>query len=246
MERDYFNQYYKLEREHWWFKVREEILKSQLNYYLEKNKEQTIMNVGAATGRSSEMLNNFGKVTSIEYDKIVCDLINAKTNLNYIHASITELPFPDNSFDVICAFDVIEHVEKDLLAIKELKRVCKKEGYIFVTVPAFNFLWSQHDLINHHFRRYNSKQLTNLFLENSLNKVKTTYFNTLLFIPISIYRIFVNRMTKLDQKPKSDFSTKFGDNIINKLLKKIFGLEVFLLKNLNFPFGVSILSIWKK
>jgi ubiquinone/menaquinone biosynthesis C-methylase UbiE len=80
-----------------------------------------------------------------------------------------ELPFKDEEFDLICAFDVIEHVEDDLLGIREMKRVCKNEGLMVLTVPAYMFLWSHHDEVNQHYRRYTLKNLKNL------GKKKTFY-----------------------------------------------------------------------
>ena len=96
MDKLYYQEYYFLERNHWWFKVREEILKDHLYLNIpEKKNTLKILNIGAATGKTTEMLSNFGEVTSIEYDQDCCEFVNNKTGIKVINASILELPFPD-------------------------------------------------------------------------------------------------------------------------------------------------------
>ena len=191
----------------------------------------------------------FGKVTSIEYDKFCCEFASEKTGLEIINGSITELSFSDNSFDLVCAFDVIEHVEDDQLAVNELKRVTKKDALVLITVPAFMSLWSHHDVINHHYKRYKINEINQLFdSDNNGNKVFDTYFNSLLFLPIYFFRK-VSNLLKLGQKRKgsgSDFEA-FKPGVLNTILYKIMYFESGIInKKIKFPFGVSILYNWKK
>jgi ubiquinone/menaquinone biosynthesis C-methylase UbiE len=129
--------------------VRLEILKQELQKIIVSNNQKLkILNIGIATGKTSEMLAEFGEVTSIEYDSVCAEFVRQKLNIEVIEGSILELPFEDNYFDFVCAFDVVEHVENDKKAISEMKRVCKQKGKICITVPAFQSLWSHHDEIN--------------------------------------------------------------------------------------------------
>ena len=162
MDKQYYKDYYKLEREHWWFTARNEILKSLIKRNIDINKKLNILNIGTATGAGTKMLEEFGNVTSIEYDEDCCKFLNEQLNIKTQQGSITELEFDENTFDLVCAFDVIEHVEQDELAAKEMLRVCKKDGLVFCTVPAFMLLWSEHDVINHHVKRYKLKQFLKL------------------------------------------------------------------------------------
>ena len=253
MQHDYYKEYYELERNHWWFVAREEILSNYIEQLIKQEKlpstDLKILNVGCGPGRSSEYLSKFGKVTSIEYDKFCCEFASEKTGLEIINGSITELPFSDNSFDLVCAFDVIEHVEADQLAVNELKRVTKNESLILITVPAFMSLWSHHDVINHHFKRYKIKEVNQLFdSTNNGNKVFDTYFNSFLFLPIYFFRK-VSNLLKLGQKRKgsgSDFEA-FKPGILNTILYKVMSFEGrFINRKKKFPFGVSILYNWKK
>ena len=253
MQHDYYKEYYELERNHWWFVAREGILSNYIQQLIKQGQlpstDLKILNVGCGPGRSSEYLSKFGKVTSIEYDKFCCEFASEKTGLEIINGSITELPFSDNSFDLVCAFDVIEHVEADQLAVNELKRVTKNESLILITVPAFMSLWSHHDVINHHFKRYKIKEVNQLFdSTNNGNKVFDTYFNSFLFLPIYFFRK-VSNLLKLGQKRKgsgSDFEA-FKPGILNTILYKVMSFESrFINRKKKFPFGVSILYNWKK
>lgn len=247
MNKDYYYEYYNLERSHWWFRVREKIIEDTIKKYVAPSPGFKILNIGAATGRSSEMLSRFGDVTSIEYDKDCCDFASKMTGLNIIHGSILALPFPENSFELVCAFDVIEHIEDDDKGVSEMKRVSKTNGYIFVTVPAFEQLWSHHDVVNHHFRRYKMDQVISRFKRSKGFFVFKSYFNSLLFLPIYGFRILSKIVPKkwIRKDSGSDFSVN-NNSLVNKILFKIFSFERFLLKKVTFPVGVSILLLWKK
>lgn len=253
MQHDYYKEYYELERNHWWFIAREEILSNYIHklIHLEKlpNTNLNILNVGCGPGRSSEYLSKFGQVTSIEYDKFCCEFASEKTGLEIINGSITALPFENNTFDLVCAFDVIEHVEDDQLAVEELKRVTKNNSLVLITVPAFMSLWSHHDVINHHFKRYKIKEVNQLFdYTSDGNKVFDTYFNTLLFLPIYFFRK-VSNLLKLGEKRKgsgSDFEA-FKPGVLNTILYKIMCFESSIInRKIRLPFGVSIMYNWKK
>lgn len=253
MNHNYYKEYYLLERNHWWFKARERIISNLIKKFISENnyssKEISILNIGCSTGRSSEYLSEFGKVTSIEYDEFCCEFAREKTGLEIIHGSITELPFSVEKFDLVCAFDVIEHVEDDQLAVNEMKRVLKENGIIFITVPAFMSLWSHHDIINQHFRRYKLSEVDRLFkLDKRGKTIFSSYFNFFLFIPIYFFRKLSN-LLKIGDKRKgagSDFET-FNPGLVNTLLYHLMKTESYFINSkISFPFGVSILYVWKK
>lgn len=248
MDHKFYKEYYELEREGWWFKARLSILESYCKKII-NHPEMKILNVGAATGATSEMLSKFGEVTSLEYDEFCCKFLKEKTGIEAINASLTDLPFEDDSYDIICAFDVIEHIEDDIKAIEEIHRVLKPNGKYFLTVPAFQSLWSNHDVINHHFRRYRKNQFNKLIVNNKLKINYSTYFNFWLFIPISIVRFILNNIPRKKDSDStgSDNEIMQSSKIVNGILYRIFYSEKFLLKlNIKFPFGVSILTIGSK
>lgn len=246
MDRDYFSKYYTLERTHWWFLVRAGIITDIIRSKVNTDRQLNILNIGSATGRTSEILQEFGNVISVEYDKESVEFSRSILKTPVIHGSINDLPFPNEKFDLVCAFDVIEHVKEDKNAISEMYRVCKPSGSLFLTVPAFQSLWSAHDEINHHFRRYRKSNLLKLFSTNEGSILRATYFNTILFVPIFILRsvqvIFSSKNTIVE---KSDFES-IKSPFINKIFYLIFSLERWIIKQTSFPFGVSILLLWKK
>ena len=254
MEKNYHKAYYHLERSHWWFKARLEILDSLLKKKIIKSNlsNLNILNAGIATGATTTMLEKYGNVTSLEYDKDCCDFLKDVVKMDVVNGSLTELPFEDACFDLVCAFDVIEHIEDDKLAAKEIMRVLKDEGYFYLTVPAYNFLWSQHDEINHHYRRYTLDNLYKVFEEGQITPIFKTYFNFFLFPPILAARITSRLRDKLSgkqvqQSAGSDFKIFNENDALNRLLFRLFKSENFFLKrNISFPFGVSILIIGVK
>ncbi|WP_375563116.1 class I SAM-dependent methyltransferase [Bernardetia sp. OM2101] len=263
MNQDYYKNYYQLERNHWWFVVRLEILKQELQKIivsktnLDNNTKLKILNIGIATGKTSEMLSEFGEVISVEYDRVCAELVRQKLNIEVIEGSILELPFEDNYFDVICAFDVVEHVKDDKRAISEMNRVCKQKGKICITVPAFQSLWSHHDEINQHFKRYKMNEILKLFdlqskkIDNtsSFKILRKTYFNSFLFIPIWLFRKLNFLIPKqfIRKGSGSDFEIYKSNNFLDSILKGVFRLEKKLFqKNISFPFGVSLLFFVQK
>lgn len=248
MNKKFYQEYYTLEREGWWFKARLFILES-LFKKLKFDSNISILNVGAATGATSEMLAKYGEVTSLEYDKYCCGFLKEKTGIEAINASLTDLPFTDNSFDLVCAFDVIEHIENHEKAVDEIFRVLKPKAKYFITVPAFQTLWSNHDVVNHHYRRYKKNNLNKLITKSRLKIEYTLYFNFLLFIPILITRFILNVIPiKRDKNSSgSDNEIMKSSRITNTILFSIFYSEKYLLNlNVKFPFGVSIMSIGHK
>ena len=249
MDRQFYIEYYDLERNHWWFKARLKILETTFKKHIGDKKRLKILNVGVATGATTEMLQKFGDVTSLEYDKECCAFLKEKTGIDAVNASLTELSFSSDTFDVVCAYDVIEHIEADILAITEIHRVLNSNGQYMITVPAYQFLWSNHDVVNHHFRRYTKTELVSKLSSATFTTEYTTYFNTLLFPPIAFVRFLLNLLPKgkNNKTSGSDNEVLSSNGLLNKMLFQIFKSEEKILsKKVSLPFGVSILSIGRK
>ncbi|MCS6969017.1 MAG: class I SAM-dependent methyltransferase [Cytophagales bacterium] len=254
MERKFYEEYYTLERTNWWFKVRNQILMDRIAQTTSQGNLLKILNIGAGTGCTSELLQQFGEVTSIEYDDYCVTFMQGKLPFEIQQGSILDLQFEDGSFDLVCAFDVIEHVEDDATAVREMKRVCRSGGYIIVSVPAFEFLWSYHDVVNHHHRRYTLSRLKKVFEENCLAErssgklVYCTYFNSLLFPPIAVFRLISSWLPQklIRRGSGADNHVVPAGSPVNKLLEKVFAIERPLLqRGWRFPFGVSAMLVWQ-
>ncbi|PZR25932.1 MAG: hypothetical protein DI538_26915 [Azospira oryzae] len=244
MRAEYISAYYTLERENWWFLARAVILRDQLKRQYTGRNDLRILNIGAAFGASTVMLQEFGTVVSVEYNPECFAFLRAQLKLDVVQASITDLPFPDADFDLVCAFDVVEHVADHEAAVQEMFRVCRTGGQVFATVPAFQWLWSPHDVLNEHHRRYNKKQFLSLF--GSMSILFHSYFNFFLFPPTALFRLLFSGKTKSEQLAVSD-NQRFSGPFLSRWLYRIFRSETqWLRKGRRFPFGVSIMVMASK
>ena len=226
------------ESKHWWFKARREILNTQIKKYSSK-KKMSILDFGSGSGTNIYMLSKFGKVDVYEKDNKTSNFLKKKFNRKGI--KIIKKCFSKKKYDLILATDVIEHIKNDKKIVKSLNKILKKNGLIVVTVPAYQFLFSKKDQALKHFRRYNIINLKKLFSTN-FKILKISYYNFFLFVPIALVIIFfklINHqfINKTEKKPNI---------MINFIFYSLFKMEKFILKYFNFPFGISIISVFKK
>ena len=250
MDPNYYEEYFYNEREHWWFRARESILRGQIKRAVSRGylpERPRILNIGAATGRTSEWLAEFGPVVSLEYDTECCRLTRSRTGIDVTQGSVLDLPWADQEFDLTCAFDVIEHVDDDAKAAGEMQRVTRPGGMLFVTVPAFRMLWSEHDVINHHFRRYTPAELRRLFSNCDIRLC--CGFNTMLFLPIAAYRMLnplLSAPFRRDTALKSDF-TRARLSLAEPILETLFRFErTWLDRGFGPPWGVSAMLVARR
>lgn len=243
MKPDYVKEYSRLETTHWWFVVRKKIILQALHNYVAAGADQKILNIGAAGGASSQWLAAFGNVHSVENEPLFLQHLQA-LHIEVTNASAEALPFDDNSFDMVCAFDVVEHIGNHHQALSEMWRVCKPGGKICITVPAYQALWGRHDVANGHKRRYRLSTLRKPIPPNA-RLLYSTYFNTLLLLPIFIARK-IDWLFAGNKPASSDFSNYTPGSFFDKCCSFIFGLELPLLQRMRLPMGVSLLAIFEK
>ena len=252
MEQDYYEEMLKTQNSNWWFIGRRNIIHSQIEKLNLKDNSE-ILEAGCGTGGNLELLAEFGNVSAFEmneYALVASKKISGKL-MSKINNSIElasgycpdNIPFKEKKFDLICMLDVIEHIEEDDVTLLNLKSKLNNNGYILLTVPAYNWLWSKHDEINHHKRRYSKNSIKKLIQDKDMKLVKISYFNSFLF-PIAAIVRFLN--LEMNVKKKEVKNNRSIINItINWVLSKIFSFERYLLKIFNFPFGLSIIVILK-
>ena len=154
MREQHYFEIHNAELRHWWFCARRQIVASLIAKFASTRRPLRIADIGCGTGASFAMLARFGWTVGIDCSQLALAFSRTRGHLQLAAAALPSLPFQANSFDIVCAMDVIEHIEDDAGAVRELLRICKPEGLIVLTVPAYQWLWSIHDDINEHKRRY--------------------------------------------------------------------------------------------
>ena len=223
------------QKKHWWFQARKKII-FKIIREIKLKRNLKILDFGAGSGVNTEMLSEFGKVDVFEKNKIALNFLRKNIKIN---KSFSNLTMKENHYDFILLADVIEHIKKSKNTITFLKKILKKNGYILITVPAYQFLFSKKDEKLGHYRRYDKKSLLKETYNFKLEKI--SYFNTLLFPLISLVTLW-NKFFKVDYIEDVEKTPNF---ILNKFLYVIFSIESYLLKFFNFPFGISIYVLLK-
>src|ERR1700694_4954563 len=158
MDRDYELQTHRAEDRHWWYRGRREVLERVIAD-IGLPASARILDAGCGSGRNMLEMARRGNVAGVELSSASAELARARESGEVIEGSVMELPFEDGSFDLATSLDVIEHLDDDLGSLRELRRVVAPGGSLLVTVPAYPWLWSHHDEINHHRRRYTRRSL---------------------------------------------------------------------------------------
>lgn len=238
MEQQLFTQMHELETKHWWFLARRKVIKKVLNTFMPTDKNRQVLEIGCGTGGNLDLLSHFGIVSATELDDQARQLAVAKSIATVKSGSLpNDIPYQQH-FNLICLLDVLEHIEDDGAAIAKLATLLAAEGKLLITVPAYQWLWSSHDTLHHHKRRYTKKQLTQLLETHGFQILYSSYFNSLLF-PL----IFMVRKLAAWLKKNNDSDATMPSIAINTLLGFIFGCERYLIPTLSLPFGVSIIAV---
>jgi SAM-dependent methyltransferase len=184
MELEYELQTHRAEDRHWWYQGRRRVLERAIAR-LDLPAQARILDAGCGSGRNMVDLAHHGEVTGVELSDTSVELARERGAGEVLSGSVMDMPFDDASFDLSVSLDVIEHLEDDVGALRELRRVTKPGGALLVTVPAYQWLWSGHDEINHHHRRYNRRTLLAAAQSGGWRLDSAAHFNSLL-LPIAI------------------------------------------------------------
>lgn len=232
----------RVEDSHWWYVGRRKILESFLRQIIEELQIQNpiILDVGCGTGGNLEMLAQFGAAEGVDVSDDALEFCRLK-GLKAHKGLAESLPFANESFDVVTALDVVEHLDDDIAGLKEMFRVLKTGGKTLIFVPAFMWLWGVQDDISNHRIRYTKKQIVERLEKAGFQIERATYANWTFFAPILAGRTLM-KVTGI--KPESENNVNVS--ALNGIFGRIFAAERLWLKNFDFPFGVSIVIVAKK
>jgi SAM-dependent methyltransferase len=238
MERVVYKQMAELDQRHWWYRARREVIAALIRRLANPPQGARILEIGCGTGHNLAMLGQFGEVDALELDEEARSLAESRLGKGVINARLPELSgVGQRLYDLIGAFDVIEHIDDDRAAIASTASRLKPGGRLVVTVPAHQWMWSAHDVVNHHKRRYSKRELRSLITGSPLRLDAIGYFNSLLF-PVAV----AERMTsKLRRKDAADL--RLPPAPINSALEKAFAAERHLIGRLPLPPGLSLFAV---
>lgn len=226
----------KFEERHFWYLARRDILHSVISM-LDLPPDPNVLEIGPGGGANAKMLGSFGPVTLVEPSDLFRRHLEAR-GFTVIDAKLPALTGVDGSFDLICLFDVLEHVEDDIAALKGIAERLTSKGKIILTLPGCMFLYSQYDVSMGHFRRYSVKTLKNTARQAGLILTRYTYFNFFLMPLVMASRGW---SALRGTEPKDVYL--LPPSWINKVLLKIFRLEKYFIKTTRIPIGVSLLGV---
>ena len=235
-----------MEDVHWWFVGRRRILLSILNQYLGAGATngRQILDVGCGTGTMLTHLARFGAARGADMDLEAVGYCHDRGLQQVTQSRADSLPFEKDTFDLVTALDVVEHIDDDLGALREMRRVIKPGGLLLLTVPAYRFLWGRQDDINLHKRRYVARELRNRLQTAGFEVERLTYMNSILFPAIAAIRL-VRHILPDPPKLESDFAFP-APQPLNVLLGAVFGSERYALTRFDIPFGVSIMALARR
>lgn len=224
-------------KEHFWFRGKRDFIDG-LFTSVHADKQQKILDIGAGTGDDIMMLKQHGNIYALDIDEQALSLIDDALVVEKKLGSACAIPYQAGTFDVVVAFDVLEHVEDDSLMVDEIMRVLKSGGHFIFTVPAFNCLYSSHDRTLGHHRRYNKAMITQL-LDKKMRKQTLGYWFCLLFAPALMQRFLT--------KKASSSSIKQFPHVLNQLFYGAVKMENWCIKKgLRMPFGLSVYGVYRK
>jgi 2-polyprenyl-3-methyl-5-hydroxy-6-metoxy-1,4-benzoquinol methylase len=243
MNKDLYRMFFEIQKKHWWFVAKKEIVLDVIRKYAPKKKELKILDVGCGSGLMLNSLEKIGKVFGMDmHDDALAfsrEIFSGQIEKGFLPANI---PYPKDTFDLVMLLDVIEHVEEDVDSLKSIREHMSVGGKAVITVPATMLLWSDHDVVNEHKRRYSYRELKSKLLSVGFHIEKISYYNTLLF-PIVLAIRMVHYVTR--RKGKSDMD--LPNPVLNFLLKNIFAFEKYILRIFNMPpWGVSLIAVVRK
>jgi len=240
MDRDYELLTHRVEDRHWWYRGRRRVLDSVIAE-LALPLGARILDAGCGSGRNMLELARHGTVTGVELSATSAQLARAREVGEVVEGSVLEMPFADGSFELAMCLDVIEHLDDDVAALRELRRVLVPGGRLLITVPAYTWLWSGHDVINHHRRRYTRRSLQAVAERAGWEQVRTTYFNSLL-LPVAIVLRVLDRVNR--RTTESSLDLWVPPEPVNWLLERPLQIEAAVIaRGGRIPAGLSLLTV---
>jgi SAM-dependent methyltransferase len=238
MERAAYREMADLDQRHWWYRGRRAVLADLIRRVAMPPAGARILEIGCGTGHNLEMLGRFGRLDAVELDDESRAIAEERLGRKVMSARLPELEgVPDRSYDLVAALDVIEHIDDDAAALAAIAPKLKRGGKFVMTVPAHRWMWSAHDSVNHHKRRYSKRDLRALVEGSPLKLEKLGYFNSLLF-PLAVVDRIASKV-----RGKDEAEVKLPSGRLNAGLEAVFAAERHFVGRLPLPPGLSLFAV---
>ena len=238
MERAVYDAMAELDQRHWWYVARRKVLADLIRREAHLPAGARVLEIGCGTGHNLEMLGEFGTVDALEVDETARALARERLGRDVFSAPLPSLDgIERGGYDMVAAFDVIEHIPDDKAALDGIARLLRPGGRLVVTVPAHQWMWSAHDVVNHHQRRYSKRALRQLIEGSPLKLDKIGYFNSLLF-PVAIAERLASKL-----RGREDADLSLPPAPLNQALERIFAAERGLIGRVPLPPGLSLFAL---
>jgi SAM-dependent methyltransferase len=227
------------DRAHWWFRGRRAVILAEMSRRLPAGRGR-LAELGCGSGGMLEALGRFGEAVGVETDPALRARA-LERGLDVRAGALPDaVPLEAGRWDAVCLLDVLEHVDAEAAALAACRRLLVPEGRLFITVPAYAWLWSRHDEVLGHRRRYTAGRLRRAVEAAGLVVERLTYFNTLLAPPIMAVRLARAAL----RRPGHDLDRPAP--WLNRALAVCFAAEAPLLRWISPPFGISILLVARR
>ncbi|MEO8762192.1 MAG: class I SAM-dependent methyltransferase [Bacteroidia bacterium] len=240
MDKEYEEAYHQIEEWNWWFVSRRKAILSLLK---NTDKKTKILDIGCAGGPLLNDLKKegFENISGADFSEEAVAKCKQR-GLQAYEMDAHNLQFEPNSFDMLVASDSLEHLEFDEKALKNWFTILKPGGKLLVFVPAYLFLWSEHDTVNHHYRRYTKTELTHKLEQAGFTVKRSGYWNFMMFFPTAVFRILQQVKNKISPTKKPKNQLESFNPVVNKILITWLKVENAIFKTMPFPCGVSVFA----
>jgi len=245
MECAEYEKMFLLEGSYWWFVGRRDIISVMLEKAVGRGGPPAILEVGCGTGGNLDLLERFGWTAGVDLPEALAWCVKRKAG-RLIASRAEALACRPGAFDIVVCLDVLEHIDDDIGATREMYRACRPGGHLLLTVPAYNFLWSEHDEALGHRRRYDRKQLEEVVVGAGFKPLRLCYAITFLFLPILLFRFGQRVLGWFRPKARPAVAYIQMPKVISALFVSLLRFEAWLLKRFDLPFGVSLVCLAEK
>jgi SAM-dependent methyltransferase len=227
---------------HWWYRGRRRVIAAQLDRLLPARRDGfTVLDAGCGSGRNLDVLARYGAASGVDISPHAVAAAHARGHTDVRLGNVENIPFPDDSFDLVTCLDVLEHMPDDRRVLRELRRVTRPGGALLVTAPAYPSLWSAHDVANEHKRRYRRGTLDAAATAAGWSPLSSTHFNSLLLAPAALVRLAERGG---DHRGRSDLAASPPG--LDRVLEAPLVLEAALVRRgLSLPFGLSVMAVYR-